>query len=109
MENAEDHLVLSVVTTLGSPADAQKLARRILEERLAACVQVEAAITSHYRWQGALCEEPEVRVTLKTLPTQVKALEALFAAEHPYELPQFLATPMRASAAYAGWVRGEVG
>jgi periplasmic divalent cation tolerance protein len=108
MENAEDHLVLSVVTTLSSPADAQALARKILDARLAACVQVEPGITSHYRWKGAVCEDTEVRLTIKTLARHAGALQALFATEHPYEVPQFLSTPMTASPAYGNWVRDEV-
>jgi periplasmic divalent cation tolerance protein len=108
MEKAEDQLVLSVVTTLGSPEDARSLARKILDARLAACVQMEPGISSHYRWKGAVCEDTEVRLTIKTLARHAGALQALFAAEHPYALPQFLATPMSASPAYANWVRQEV-
>jgi periplasmic divalent cation tolerance protein len=108
MENPQFHPVSSVVTTVGSLADAQGLARQILEQRLAACVQIEPGLVSHYRWNGALCEEPEVRLTIKTLQGRVAALQALFAQAHPYELPQFLVTQMEASAGYAQWVREQV-
>ena len=108
MEDCKDLDILSVTTTVASVADAERLVRAILERRLAACVQVEEGLTSHYRWQGRRLEEPEVRLTLKTLPACETALQALFAQEHPYQLPQFLAVGMKASAAYAAWVRGEV-
>lgn len=108
MEDWKAHPVLSVVTTVGSLEDAQRLARGILDRRLAACVQIEPRLRSHYRWQGALCEEPELRLTIKTLPGHAGALQALFDEHHPYELPQFLATLMGASPAYAQWVAAEV-
>jgi periplasmic divalent cation tolerance protein len=103
-----DREILTVTTTVGSLADAQRLGRILIERRLAACVQIEEGLTSLYRWEGRECEDPEVRLTIKTLPDCAAALEALFAEHHPYEVPQFLAWPLRASAAYHAWVRGEV-
>lgn len=99
--------ILSVTTTVATLAQGQSLAREILAQRLAACVQLEPGLISLYRWQGKLCEEPEVRVVIKTLPGCEAALQALFARHHPYEVPQFLATPMRASASYGDWARSE--
>jgi periplasmic divalent cation tolerance protein len=103
-----DRDILAVTTTVGSLADAQLLGRTLVERRLAACVQIEEGLTSIYRWEGRQCEDPEVRLTIKTLPECAAALEALFAEKHPYEVPQFLATRMQASAGYYAWVRGEV-
>ncbi|HXE50556.1 MAG TPA: divalent-cation tolerance protein CutA [Ramlibacter sp.] len=107
MQDPEVFDILSVTTTVGSAAAAQGLAREILTQRLAACVQIDQGIASLYRWQGELVEEPEVRVVIKTLPGCEAALQALFARHHPYELPQFLAVPMRASRAYGDWARAE--
>jgi periplasmic divalent cation tolerance protein len=107
MQDCKEPDILSVTTTVGSLADATALARAIVAQRLAACVQVEEGVTSFYRWQGRQCEEAEVRLVIKTLPGCEGALQALFARHHPYEVPQFLATPMRASEAYARWVRSE--
>ena len=100
--------ILAVTTTVGSVQEAQALAREILAERLAACVQIEQGLTSVYRWKGELCEAPEVRLVIKTLPGRESALQALFVKHHPYELPQFTAAPMKASDAYSQWVRAEV-
>jgi periplasmic divalent cation tolerance protein len=108
MEGEKTHRVLSLVTTVGSLADAQRLARLMLERRLAACIQIEPGLVSHYVWQGKQCEEPELRLTIKTLPQRAAALKALFAEHHPYDLPQFLTTEMEASAAYAAWVSESV-
>ena len=107
MQQPDDLDILSVTTTVGSPAEARALAHEILAQRLAACVQIDAGITSLYRWQGELCEESEVRVVIKSLPGCAAALEALFARHHPYEVPQFLAQRMSASPAYANWARAE--
>ncbi len=104
MKDAKPHPVLSLVTTVGALADAQRLAGLLLERRLAACVQIEPGLVSHYVWQGRVREEPELRLTIKTLPDRVAALQAFFAEHHPYELPQFLSTVMDASDAYAAWV-----
>jgi periplasmic divalent cation tolerance protein len=108
MQDCKELDVLTVATTIGSAQDAQKLAREILGRRLAACVQIDAGVISHYHWKGARCEEVELRLTIKTLPDCEGALQALFKTAHPYELPQFLAIVERASAAYAQWVREEV-
>jgi periplasmic divalent cation tolerance protein len=99
---------LSVTTTVASAQAAQTLAREILAQRLAACVQLEHGLTSLYRWKGEFCEDPEVRLVIKTLPDCEAAMQALFAEHHPYELPQFLAVRMRASAAYFEWVCAEI-
>jgi periplasmic divalent cation tolerance protein len=108
METPERHPILSVVTTVSTAQEAQILARALVEKRLAACVQVEPGLVSHYRWQGKLCEDSELRLTVKTLPEMASALLAFLGEHHPYELPQFLGTVMEASAEYAQWVRGEV-
>jgi periplasmic divalent cation tolerance protein len=107
MQDCKELDILSVTTTVGSLATAQALAREIIGQRLAACVQVEAGLTSFYRWKGEPCEEPEVRLVIKTMPACEGALKTFMARRHPYEVPQFLAVPMRASEAYAQWVRSE--
>jgi periplasmic divalent cation tolerance protein len=107
MQDCKELDILSVTTTVGSLADGQRLAREILAQRLAACVQIEQGMMSLYHWQGKLREEPEVRLVIKTLPGCEAALQALFAGHHPYEVPQFLAVSMSASPAYASWARAE--
>jgi len=108
MQDCKDLDILSVATTVASQAEGEALARAILQRRLAACVQLEGGLTSFYRWQGKDCADPEVRVTVKTLPACAAVLQEFFREHHPYALPQFLATCLQASVEYHAWVRGEV-
>jgi len=108
MTDDATHWVLSVTTTVGSLDSARGLAGRILAGKLAACVQLDTGVTSLYRWDGEQHADAEVRLVIKTLPACEQALRDLLARHHPYDLPQFLCVTMRASAAYADWVRSEV-
>ena len=97
----------TVTTTVATAEDARRLAQTVLQQRLAACVQVEP-ITAYYRWQGVQQEEGEWRLVCKTLPEAVPALLALLRAQHPYELPQLVVQALQATKDYAEWVRQEV-
>ena len=96
-----------VLTTVATREDAQQLARAMVEQRLAACAQI-SAIDSIYRWNGALQQEPEWRLLLKTTEAARPALQAALRAAHPYELPAIIALPMQAEAACADWIEQEV-
>jgi periplasmic divalent cation tolerance protein len=108
MQSSNDGEILSVTTTVNSLDAAQALARKLLDARLAACVQLDQGVHSLFHWKGQLCEEAEVRLVIKTVPGREAALQAAFAEHHPYELPQFLAVRMHASQGYGEWVRTEV-
>jgi periplasmic divalent cation tolerance protein len=100
-----DALPLLVVTTLGSREQALTLGREMVERRLAACAQV-SAIESVYRWQGAVEQDAEFRLLLKTRPSVYGRLAAALRESHPYELPAIHAiATVHADAAYAEWVR----
>lgn len=107
MDDGKSLELLAVTTTVGTEADAVRLARDLVEQRLAACVQVDAGVRSVYRWEGRLCDDPEWRLTIKTVPQRAAALQEFFRQHHPYEVPQFLATSMRASAAYFAWAEAQ--
>ena len=96
-----------LTTTVDSEAAAQALATAGVGARLAACAQVEA-IHSIYWWNGELQNSAEWRITWKTLPIQLPALQQTLQALHPYELPQWLFGQSDASPAYAQWVAAEV-
>ena len=81
------------------------LARTLVEERLAACVNVHAPMTSTYRWREAIERAPERQVVIKTTRGRRAALEARLRALHPYELPELVVIEAAASEAYAKWVR----
>ena len=102
------HKIASLTTTVPTEAEAHGLARGLVEARLVACAQVEPGLQSHYRWKGEIQADPEVRLTLKTLPAAREKAEAFIARYHPYEVPQLLWQEMEASAAYAAWVAAEV-
>ena len=108
MQDCKELNILSVTTTVSSLEMAKTLAREILAQKLAACVQLDQGVISLYRWKGEPCEEAEVRLVIKSLPGCEAALQELLAQHHPYELAQFLVQPMSASQAYAQWVRDEV-
>ena len=93
-----------VLTTLGADADAAALARTLVEERLAACVNVLPTMTSIYRWKGMVDQEREQQLLIKTAEERVEALAARLSELHPYELPEFIVLNAEASRAYAEWI-----
>ena len=93
-----------MLTTLGASADAAALARTLVDERLAACVNVLPAMTSIYRWKNVVEEETEQQLVIKTSRDRVGALEARVRELHPYELPEFLVIPADASSPYGAWI-----
>ena len=78
-------------TTVASAADADRLARESVALGLAACVQIDGPVVSHFRWEGKLDHAEEYRLMFKCLPTQLPALEAYILARHPYATPEWIA------------------
>jgi len=101
--------LILVLTTLGADADAAALARTLVEERLAACVNVLPAMTSIYRWKGSVEQDQEQQILIKTTAARVDALAARLRELHPYELPEFIVLSAEASEAYAKWVDESTG
>lgn len=101
--------LLLVLTTVGTRMDAERLARSMVEQRLAACVQL-SCIDSVYRWDGQVQQEGEIRLLLKTSAAAYPALEAALRREHPYTLPAIVAVACeRAEPEFAAWVALETG
>ncbi|MCX7163718.1 MAG: divalent-cation tolerance protein CutA [Rhodocyclales bacterium] len=99
---------LLVLTSLPDDASAQVLARTLVNERLAACVNVLAPCRSVYRWQGAIETAQEVPLLIKTTTARYTALEAAIRAGHPYELPEIIALPVaHGLPEYLNWVAAE--
>lgn len=99
---------LLVFTNLPDAAAAGKLAARLVEARLAACVNVLAPCRSTYRWNGAIEQAEEVPVLAKTTTARYGALEAAIRELHPYELPEIVAVPVaRGLPDYLAWVAAE--
>jgi periplasmic divalent cation tolerance protein len=100
--------ICEVVITAADSSWLAAFTRRLVEDRLAACGQEVAAIRSIYRWDGAVHDDPEARVTLHTRQSLVDRIVARADAEHPYEVPCVLALPIVAgNPAYLEWVRRE--
>ena len=99
--------IILVLTTMPDDDRAGALARTLVEERLAACVNVHGAMRSTYRWKGQIECDAERQVVIKTTREQLAKLEARLRALHPYELPEFVAIAAEASDAYANWVSAE--
>lgn len=93
-----------VLTTLGADADAAALARTLVAERLAACVNVLPQMRSFYSWKGQIEDDREQQLLMKTTPGRVAALEARLRELHPYELPEFIVLRAEGSNAYLQWV-----
>jgi len=86
---------------------ADAVARTLVEEQLAACVNVHGPMISTYRWKGQVEREPERQLVIKTTAERVSDLEARLRALHPYELPEFMVIAASGSDAYAKWVNEE--
>jgi periplasmic divalent cation tolerance protein len=101
------HVVL-VLTTAPADERAEAIARALVDERLAACVNVLPPMTSFYRWQGTIGQDLERQLVIKTTTDRVPALQARLRELHPYELPECLVlTASDGSAAYLEWVKTE--
>ncbi|MBB1126693.1 divalent-cation tolerance protein CutA [Thiospirillum jenense] len=100
--------LIAVYTTVATRADAQVLAKAIIEQRLAACAQL-MEIESIYAWQGEVNQEAEWRIIFKTTseryPDLLKTLQQL----HPYQLPQICGTDLpTVSVEYSKWIRDNI-
>lgn len=99
---------LLVLTNLPDRAAAEKLADALIEQRVAACVNLLAPCRSVYRWKNAVQHDEEHPVLIKTTAERYAALEAAIRAVHPYELPEIVAIPIeRGLPAYLDWVTAE--
>ena len=107
MENAMTSFI-QVVTTLPDRASAEQLAAHLLDERLAACVQISGC-TSWYRWQGAIEQAEESVCTIKSRRDLFPALCRAIRALHPYQVPEILAAPVvDGHGPYLDWLNQEL-
>jgi len=99
---------LLVLTNLPDRQAAERLAERLVAERVAACINILAPCRSVYRWQGAVQHEEEHPLLIKTTAARYDALEQAIRAAHPYELPEIVAVPIeRGLPAYLQWLAEE--
>ena len=99
---------IQVVTTVADRTQAEQLAATLLEQRLAACVQI-APCTSFYRWQGAIEQGEEQVCTIKSRRDLFGKLCRVIRANHSYQVPEILASPVVAGAeGYLSWLEQEL-
>ena len=99
------HEYVMVLTTLPADADGTAFARSLVEERLAACVNVLAPMESVYTWDGNIETESERQLVIKTTRERVVALWDRVRELHPYDVPEFLVLPIvDGNDAYLRWV-----
>ncbi len=99
---------LLVLTNLPDRPAAEKLAVALVQERVAACVNILAPCASVYRWKGVVQHDEEHPLLIKTTREAYAALEAAIRARHPYELPEIVAVPIeRGLPAYLDWLAAE--
>lgn len=97
------------VVTCGSLREARRIARALVEQRLAACVNISAPVESHYRWEGRLESARECMLIIKTLARRRKDVERAVRALHSYQVPEVIFWKVAGGAVdYLGWVRESV-
>ncbi len=97
-----------VFSTVGNEVEAHRIATRLVEERLAACVNIIPNVTSVYKWKGKVEKEHEILMIIKTRTEKIEALRSRLVALHPYEVPECVVLPVEAGhAAYLDWVAQE--
>jgi periplasmic divalent cation tolerance protein len=101
---ASDQFVI-VLTTLPAEGDADRFASQLVDERLAACVNILPPMRSVYRWKGSVERADERQLVIKTTAERVSALESRLKELHPYEVPEFVVLPIIAgSPAYLSFL-----
>jgi periplasmic divalent cation tolerance protein len=98
-----------VLNTCGSGAEAETIARTLIDQRLAACVTVISPAKSFYRWNGAVTSATEWLLLIKTSRPLFERLRAILETSHTYEVPEIIALPVvEGSSNYLSWLTGEL-
>lgn len=104
-KTASKHLL--VLCTCPDPETARRLGRMLVDGRLAACVNVVDGLSSVYRWKGAVQEDSEALMLIKTSDERYRDLEAAIVEHHPNELPEIIAVQIeRGLEDYLDWIAG---
>ena len=97
---------IQVITTVSKKSDAEKIAKSLIDKRLAACVQIKGPIKSIYRWKGKIETAKEWMCIIKTRKILYKKVEKSIRKIHPYEVPEIIAVPIAAANKdYLKWIK----
>jgi periplasmic divalent cation tolerance protein len=100
---------IQITTTTDKKEVAERIAFRLVEEKIAACVQIVGPITSIYRWKGTIERAEEWQCIIKSREDLYQDIEHAIKSVHPYEVPEIIAIPIVAgSGEYLEWLRGEL-
>ncbi|MEJ2528677.1 MAG: divalent-cation tolerance protein CutA [Gammaproteobacteria bacterium] len=100
-----DAKTLIVLCSCPTQESAERIANHLVENRLAACVNVSSPVRSVYRWQGAIETADEYMLSIKTTTSRYDELELAILSVHPYELPEIVAIPVETGLQnYLGWI-----
>jgi periplasmic divalent cation tolerance protein len=98
-----------IFITAGSQAEAEKIARRLVEEKLAACVNIVPGTVSVFSWEGKVNQENEVLLIVKSVAAQLNAVINRVKQLHSYQVPEIIALPIIGGAPdYLKWLREEI-
>lgn len=99
---------IQVSTTASTREEAERIAKALLERRLAACVQIAGPIESHYWWKGRVEQSAEWLCIIKTLRVKYASVEEAIRSAHSYEVPEIIVVPIeKGSEPYLAWIRSE--
>jgi periplasmic divalent cation tolerance protein len=97
-------------STIGKKEDAERVAQALVEERVAACVNIVSGVRSVYRWKGKIENDEELLLVIKTRRDRVDALKAALTARHPYEVPELVVMDVVAGhEPYLSWIDDSLG
>lgn len=100
--------VMVALSTVDSSEKAALIARRLVEEKVAACVNILPGATSVYFWKNKLCEELECLLLIKTTAEKIELLKTKIRELHPYEIPELIILPVTDGLPdYLAWVGGD--
>ena len=105
-----EQIALSLVIVNAPPSDAERIARALVERKLAACVNLLPGVRSFYVWEGKLTEDQEVTMLIKTRASLVASLTDVVKSLHPYSIPEVLVLsvdPDAGNASYLEWIARE--
>jgi periplasmic divalent cation tolerance protein len=98
-----------VLSTCGDRETAERIAHRLVEQHLAACVNILPGVQSVYRWRGAVESESEILMLIKTKAALIQEVQSTIAGLHSYEIPEFLVLPISGgSEAYMAWLEASL-